>query len=129
VGSEVHDASVHAHRPGCAITFAWSIGSVILWAVGIFECDWVGQVPAGVMTGSLGAGILAVRLGGALAVAGTLLMLVAIVVGAELGWAVAMGLTGCERTDEGPALTLLLFGAPSAAFGYVIGWLLRRGGV
>jgi hypothetical protein len=41
----------------------------------------------------------------------------------------AMGITGCERTDEGPSLTLLLFGAPSAAFGYVIGWLLRRGEV
>lgn len=86
-----------------AVVFAWSIGWVIFWAVGIFECDWVGQVPAGVMAwssvwvllailaGSIGAGILAVRLSGALAVAGTLLTLVAIVVGAELGWAMGHG--------------------------------------
>jgi hypothetical protein len=125
-----------------AIMFVGTIGYAIAGAIGLFECDYGDQVSTDVMawsflwvglallTSGIGAGILAARLNARLALAGTLLTLVAIVLGAEMGWAIARGISGCELSDEGPALTLLLFGTASAAFGYGIGWSLRRvGGV
>jgi hypothetical protein len=120
------------------IVFAGTIGYAIAGAIGLFECDYGDQVSTDVMLWSflwvvlalaasgIGAGMLAARLDARAALAGSLLTLVAIILGAELGRAIAMGVSGCELTDEGPALTLVLFGVPSATFGYAIGWVLRR---
>ena len=121
-----------------AIVFVSTIGYAIAGAAGLLECDYGDQVSTEVMAWSFlwlalallasgtGAGILAARLNVRLALVGTLLTLGAVILGAELGWLIARGISGCEFTDEGPALTLLLFGAPSATIGYGIGWSVRR---
>jgi hypothetical protein len=120
------------------IMFVGTIGYAIGGAIGLFECDYGDQVSTDVMawsflwvglallTSGISAGRLAARLNGRLALAGTLLTLVAIVLGAELSWAMAGSISGCQLSDEGPALTLIIFGTAGALFGYIIGWVLRQ---
>ena len=121
-----------------AAALAWPLLWLVAWGVGWVECWPEGQVQTEVMAWNLVWLVLAVSLTAmagwlfarrdavARAVAGTGLTVVALVIGAELGWALAMGLAGCERTDEGPGLTLALFTIPAAGFGLVAGWLWRR---
>lgn len=135
MATEVLDACATSRRPtrGRAVFFAWAL---VATYGGVPSCGGVTYEDAvdswaavGVFTALtfavIGATILARRLVGWLALAASVLTVLAIGLGAQAGYAIGMANAGCAW-GEGPALTLILFATPGAVFGYAIGWVLRR---
>lgn len=92
-------------------------GGVDSWAfVGVFTA---------LMFGIFGATILARRLVAWQGLAPAGLLVLAIALGAQLGWAIGMAWAGCAW-EEGPALALTLFAVPGTILGFVSGSILRH---
>jgi|GEM_PF-6239043 len=114
------------------IMFFWGLGSVIDLA-GVCETQtsgFSGWALAGVALtlaiGGIGAAVLARRLPAWLSLAGVTLTIAAMILGAGVGYAIALYAIECEGWGEGPELTIAIFSIPAAVFGYAIGWALRR---
>lgn len=112
--------------------FMWALGYVIE-LVGVCETQTSGTsawafagVALAVLLGIFGAAIVARRLGGWLSLAGAGITVMAMIVGAEIGYAIALHAIECEGWGEGPGLTIAIFSVPAAAFGYVAGWVLGQ---
>lgn len=115
------------------VFFAWALVATLDGVPGCAGVPYEDGVDSwaavGVLTAlvycAIGAAILALRLVGWLALMAAALMVLAVVLGAQAGYAIGMAVAECEW-DEGPALTFSLVATPGALFGYAIGWVLPR---
>jgi len=94
------------------IMFLWGLGSVID-LVGVCETQTSGVsgwalagVALTLAVGGIGAAVLARRLPAWLSLAGAALTIAAMILGAEVSYAIALYAIECEGWGEGPGLTM-----------------------
>jgi hypothetical protein len=117
------------------VLFAWGLIATLGGVPGCSGAAYEDAVDSWAFVGAstallycvFGAAVLAARLAGWLALLATTLMLPAVALGAQAGYAVGMAVAACEW-DEGPAPTLSLFATAGALVGYACGWVLHEAG-